>query len=55
MEQLKLVFAFLNNKLPEELNNLFQLNCEISNYNTRNTSNEGLYIPLIHTTMVNCR
>ena len=47
LEQLKVIFAFLNNKLPEELNNLFQLNCE--NYNTRNASNEGLYIPLFLT------
>ena len=38
------------NKLPEELNNLFQLNCEVSNYNTHNASNEGLYIPQIHIT-----
>ena len=42
LEQLKVVFAFLVNKLPEELNNLFQLNCEVNNYNTRNASNEGL-------------
>ena len=28
-EQLKVVFDFINNKLPDELNNLFQLNCEV--------------------------
>ena len=33
LQQLKVVFAFLNNKLPEDLNNLFQLNCEVNNYN----------------------
>ena len=49
-EQLKVFFAFLSNQLPEELNNLFRLNCPVSNYNTRNASNEGLYIPQIHTT-----
>ena len=43
-EQLKVVFDFINNKLPDELNNVFQLN----NYNTRNASKELL-------TMVNCR
>ena len=49
-EQLKVVFDFITNKLPDELNNLFQLNCEVSNYNTSNTSKEGFYIPQIQTT-----
>ena len=48
-EQLKVVFDKLNT-LPDELNNLFQFNCEVSNYNTRNASKEGLYIPQIQTT-----
>ena len=50
MEQLKLIFEFKLKTLPIDLLKLFILNSEVNNYNTRNVSNEGLFIPRIHTT-----
>ena len=48
LQQMKLVFDFKHNKLPDDLSQLFKLN---NNYfNTRNASNEGLYIHKILTT-----
>ena len=41
---------FINNKLPPDLSNMFQYSFTVHNYNTRNVSNQGLYIPLINTT-----
>ena len=49
IEQLKIIFNFLNSNLPDELMKLFHLNMEVSNCNTRNASNQGLFIPQIHT------
>ena len=41
----KLMFNFINNKLPPDLCNMFQYSFTVHNYNTRNVSNQGLYIP----------
>ena len=49
IEQLKIIFNFLNSNLPDELMKLFHLNMEVSNCNTRHVSNQGLFIPQIHT------
>ena len=46
----KLMFNFINNKLPPDLSNMFQYSFTVHNYNTRNVSNQGLYIPSINTT-----
>ena len=48
-EQLKLVFNFKDNKLPKDLQNLFQLNSEIHSHITRNAKNEGIHVPQINT------
>ena len=48
LQQMKLVFDFKHNNLPDDLSQLFKLNN--SYYNTRNASNEGLYIHKILTT-----
>ena len=45
----KLMFNFINNKLPPDLSNMFQYSFTVHNYNTRNVSNQGLYIPSINT------
>ena len=45
-----LMFNFINNKLPSDLSNMFQYSFTVHNYNTRNVSNQGLYIPSINTT-----
>ena len=44
------MFNFINNKLPPDLSNMFQYSFTVHNYNTRNMSNQGLYIPSINTT-----
>ena len=44
------MFNFINNKLPPALSNMFQYSFTVHNYNTRNVSNQGLYIPSIYTT-----
>ena len=44
------MFNFINNKLPPDLSNMFQYSFTVHNYNTRNVSNQGLYIPSINTT-----
>ena len=46
---MKLVYDFKNNNLPYDLKHLFTLNSEINKYQTRNVSNEGLFIPKITT------
>ena len=46
----KLMFNFINNTLPPDLSNMFQYSFTVHNYNTRNVSNQGLYIPSINTT-----
>ena len=48
-EQLKLVFDFKNKKLPNDLQNLFQLNSDIHTHTTRNVKKEGLHVPQINT------
>ena len=48
IEQLKLVFLFKNGDLPQELNNLLELN--VNTYNTHNASKGGLKIPKMNTT-----
>ena len=40
----------INNKLPPDLSNMFQYSYTLHNYNTRNVSNQGFYIPSINTT-----
>ena len=35
----KLMFNFINNKLPPDLSNMFQYSFTVHNYNTRNVSN----------------
>ena len=49
LQVMKLVCDFKNNNLPDDLKQLFTLNSEINNYQTRNVCNEGLYIPKIIT------
>ena len=44
------MFNFINNKLPPDLSNMFQYSFTVHNYNTRNVSNQGLYIPSINNT-----
>ena len=44
------MFNFINNKLPLDLSNMFQYSFTVYNYNTRNVSNQDLYIPSINTT-----
>ena len=48
-EQLKFIFDFKNNNLPDDLYSLFQHNSEINCHGTRNVFNEGLFIPQIQT------
>ena len=48
--QLKLIFKFKQNALPSDLLNLFNLNSDISSQNSRNVSNEGIFIPRIFST-----
>ena len=45
---MKLVFDFKHNNLPDDLSQLFKLNNNY--YNTRNVSNERLYIQTVLTT-----
>ena len=47
----KLVYSYFQNKLPQQLSNLFKLTNEISQYNTRSShkSRNYLYIPRYHT------
>jgi len=49
IEKLKLIFDFKNNKLPKDLQTLFQLNSEIHSHTTRNVRKEGIYVPQINT------
>ena len=46
----KVMFNIINNKLPPDLSNMFQYSFTVHNYNTRNVSNQGEYIPSINTT-----
>ena len=48
-QQMKLVFDFKNNMLPNELSQLLTLNCDINKFNTRNVFNKGMYIPRVNT------
>ena len=48
-EQLKLVFQFITNNLPNELNDLFIFNHDINNHVTRNVKKQGFFIPTINT------
>ena len=50
VELLKIVFDFVHSNLPNELNNLFDLNRNKSGYVTHSVSNEGLFIPQFRTT-----
>ena len=50
IEQLKLVYDFKNNKLPDDLSDLFKLNDQTDSLPTRNITNSGLYISKIRTT-----
>ena len=48
-QQMKLVFDFKNNNLPDDLSKMFTLNSNINKYNTRNVFNKGMYIPRVNT------
>ena len=50
MEQIKIVYEFINKSLPIELLNLLKLNSEVHWYLTRNVANKGIHIPQIYTT-----
>ena len=47
--QLKLVYGFYNNLLPTELQNLFVLDSDVHNYETRSATHHLLHIPRINT------
>ena len=48
-EQLKIIYEFKSNSLPNDLSNLFIENKDINCHFTRNVANEGIYIPQIQT------
>ena len=50
IEQLKLVFEFKNNNLPDDLSDVFKLNNQTNSLQTRNNDNKGLYMSRIKTT-----
>ena len=49
-EHLKIIFDFIHHNLPNDLNNVFDLNVNKNSHITRSVSNDGLFIPQIHTT-----
>ena len=49
IERLKIVFDYIHQNLPTDLNNLFDLNVNINSHKTRNVASDGLFIPLIRT------
>ena len=49
IQQMKLVFDFKNDNLPEDLSKMFTLNSDINSYNTRNAFNKGMYIHRVNT------
>ena len=44
------MFNFITNKLPPDVSSMFQYPYTLHNYNTKNVSNQGFYIPTINTT-----
>ena len=47
---IKLMFNFTTNKLPAELCDMFQYSYSKHSHNTRNSFNQGFFIPSINTT-----
>ena len=48
-EQMKIIFGYKTNSLPQELKKQFQENNEIDCHFSRNVSKEGTFIPQIKT------
>ena len=46
--QLKIIFEYKNNLLPDTLNSLFKKSTDVHSYMTRNAKRSGLFIPTIH-------